>query len=55
MFLRCVRFGDWVVIHKHRELDREGESEEASSENGELGNILVRNRAHGSGSFDLNL
>jgi len=37
------------------ELDRDRESEEGSSGNGELGNILVRNRAHSSGNFELNL
>ena len=37
------------------ELDRDKESEESSSVNGELGNTLVRNKAHSSGSLDLNL
>lgn len=54
-FWGTLDLGTWLLSTSIGELDRERGSEDGSSENGELGNILVRNRAHSSGSFDLNL
>ena len=54
-FRGTLRLGSGLSSISIGELDRECEAGDTSSEKGELGNILVRNRAHSSGSFGLNL